>query len=282
MNEKCSKLLQIARLALVVMLLPATAAAAEIHSGLKARIDRCENAWDLLIRGHQNDYVFLQAQWSKERTACLGTGIYEFHWAVILQTRGQLRQSADYLRGVIAEGLPNDKSLRVLYLSTLFSEKFLKDRTNMKQLWAVNRKLQYFVRKYPRDSYILTEQSRELMVLQQYSEAFRAGREAAVLDPNDVLARMWLVISAARIHECRAAQPYIVPAIGMQKQLLANSDFMYAAASCYLELGSIPTAKNVLLSLAQRNSSVRLDPAYQRLARMVIAAEKVRGSPAQQ
>jgi tetratricopeptide (TPR) repeat protein len=267
-------MIQVALITCVAILFPMIAMAGQAHSDRGLRIEHCEKAWNNLISGHTEDYAFLQAQWPKEKSACAGTGIYEFHWAVILQTRGEFQQSADYLRGVIGRGLPNDKSLRVLYLSTRFSEDEREDKTDIKRLRAVNRRLEHFVVKYPRDSYILTEQARELLVLQEYRESFRVAKEAADLDASDVPARMWLVISAARIHSCRIAQPYIVPAIVLWRRLLANRDYMYAAASCYLDLGSIATAKNVLLSLAQRDPSVRLDPVYKRLAKMVLAAEQ--------
>ena len=87
------------------------------------------------------------------------------------------------------------------------------------------------------------------------------------------------MISAAHIQQCRAAQPYIVPAIELHEALLGVRDFMYAATACYLEIGAVPTAEYALRSLERRDSAVGQDPMFQQLVKATQAAKKAGSSP---
>jgi len=234
---------------------------------MTARIAVCQRTWQTLYGRLHGNFSALQAQWLSQRTHCQGTGIYEYYRAVLLQSLGKLQAASRYLASVRRQNLPDARVLDILYFSIRFSEALSKGGPNSPELPVIHQEIQRAANEYP-DTYVLTEDARELVVLHDYSRAVASAKRAADLDGHNWAAREWLVDAAARVHMCRAAQPYIVTAIEFQQTLLSQKDFMYSAASCYLEIGALPTARNVLLSLSRRNSAVIQDPHFQQLWNM--------------
>jgi tetratricopeptide (TPR) repeat protein len=242
------------------------------HAQLESRTATCNQSWSTLEDRLKENYPALKGEWTKLQGQCAGTGIYELHEGLLLQHTGEVHQAVEYFDAALKRHLPDEQPMRMYYWDALFSDVLATHPQDTEQLKKINQEFERLARNDSENTYTLTELARQRVTLHDDSAAVYPAQKAADLDPDSWTARYWLLLAASRAHQCALAEPYILSAVKTHDFLLEQPDFMYAAVSCYLEVGEPVTAQKALGSLVKKKPAVVSDPTFQSLYTQVTAA----------
>jgi tetratricopeptide (TPR) repeat protein len=276
-SPRCLLGLTLTAVSLFLSSVPVAFAAAADAAPTKG--SECTRAWAELLDQSKGDPKVLGEKWQAMRSQCEGTGVYEFHWASVLELSGRRAEAIDYLSRVLKTDVPTRGSLEVQHSSMLFSQALLEHGADPGVLAPIHAGMQAILREHPDSSYALGENARQLNMLGKYAEAYSSADKALGLDHNSWAAAMSLIEAGSQSGHCKDVRGIIVPAIKTSEdRLLGNAGFMYAAVRCYLEGGATDTAESALKALVQRAPEVRQDSQFQRLVNALNDAKRARSS----
>jgi tetratricopeptide (TPR) repeat protein len=227
-----------ANLAIVAIAI-AVASAQAVFAGeadaAATRHSQCNQVWNDLSRQFQGQPKALGEKWQAMRPQCAGTGVYEFHWANVLEPSGRRPEAIEYLSKVLATDIPDRASLEVELNSMQFSQAALEHGRDPQTLTPIHHGIEAVLRDHPDNPFALTENARQLYLLSKYAEAYTSADKALQFDKNSWGAATWLIEAGSQSGHCKDVIGLIVPAIKSSENfLLGNAGYMYAAVQCYL------------------------------------------------
>jgi tetratricopeptide (TPR) repeat protein len=227
---------------------------------------RCEKHWEQLSTlTHPPNYNELMKKWQNLNVQCSGTGIYEFRLATLYERIGQLEKAKDIIERAITSNYDYQHFLKLG--KSLFQ--FITLVTNKVHEQSpyndVENDYKELIKEKPKWVLPYEQLANTQLYNEKIVDAIESAQKAIELDPNSWMGFRVLVLGLAHGKEYETAKQFIVKAIQLNDALLAETEFMYAAALSYIKTGDLETAEQSLLVLLERNPAVRNDKMFQKI-----------------
>lgn len=238
----------------------------------------CAEKWIALRSTYNGNLGALLTSWKNEAKQCAGSGVYEYYLAATLAKLGEHDQAIEVLEAAIERKLPFHDESRVSLLTLRFAKAMLEQPADLGAAAKASEDLEQIVSARPDLMLARQEFAAQQLGLRDFRRAKLLAHEAMGLDDSSWLNRRTFVVASAELSECGDAKSEIRRALEINEELLADYQFMLAAASCYLSTGDVLTAEQVLLALRSRKPEVESEEAFRVLASEVVT-KKANSAP---
>ena len=234
----------------------------------------CTEKWFDIVNEHgKHNYGALLESWQKLSDECAGTGLYEYRLSTIYERLGEIEKAQEVVRSVSKTDTEYSHYLKLAdfsYQYILLVESGSRDR---KSYDDVEHGYVDLIKEYPK----WPAAYEQLATIQRYlgkrDEAIATAKQALALDESSWKSYRVLVVAYTESRKYSEAKPLIRTAVELNEGLLADSEFMLASATTYINMQEPQTAEAVLLALAERSPDVQKDARFQAIVQFLQSAK---------
>jgi hypothetical protein len=241
----------------------------------------CAQLWQVMAESAGRDRVALETSWKGYAARCAGTSIYEYRLATLAEQNGRRAEAIDILDSALASDLPLKVEMRAIKLGMEFSAAQFaipRDATAAKK---AHEELEAVLVESPGLVVAMHQLAMQRLELEDFAGAEQMSRQAMAKESGAWQPRRTLFLALVAQDEFPEARELIRPTLELHDRLFTDVEFMLAASYCYLKVGDLMTAEQVLRALRSKVPGVQEDVAFRKLALRILAEKEKNGAKPQ-